>query len=159
MDFKGFSGPPLVGIGSPTRVDATPQMELGFRGTDTEGNEYVYVRGVANAASGDVVTILGTYAVVRILPEQNGPVGVLAAAIGADQYGWALRKGVATVRAATGAAAGANVFAVTAVAGQVDDGSVVGGHVLNAMFTSAEANDMATVLVAYPFIVSTIPAA
>lgn len=95
------------------------------RGQDTtygEG-EFVYLKGVASTAVGDVVIFdqrAGT--TTRAVAGSRGPAAVAMSANVANQYGWYQISGSAVVKSATAAANG-SVY-LTATAGTVDDAVV-----------------------------------
>ena len=101
------------------------------------GGEFVYLKGVASTAVGDVV-IYDQYAgtTTRAVAGSRGPVAVAMSANVASQYGWYQISGSAVVKCGT-VAANAPLY-VTATAGTVDD-AVVSGDKIDA-FVSKTAN-------------------
>lgn len=141
-DWKHTS--PEIGLQSISSVSATPQHPLGTvrtavdRGDNGNGEgEFIYVKGVASGARGAWVTINQDDGSCTLLAANAiGPVGILMAALGATDYGWAQIGGKAVGKALAAFADNANVYA-TATAGSVDDAVVAGDRVKRAKGASA----------------------
>jgi hypothetical protein len=132
---------PRVGA-QPIAVTETTQLHpIGDRLFATDptygAGEFVYLKGVASTAVGDVV-IFDQYAgtTTRAVAGSRGPVAVAMSANVASQYGWYQIAGSAVVTCGT-VSANAPLF-VTATAGSVDD-AVVTGDKIDA-FVSKTAN-------------------
>lgn len=109
------------------------------RGNDStygEG-EFIYLRGVASTAVGDLVIYdqRSGVATTRTVAGSRGPVAVAMSANVAGQYGWYQISGAAVVNSNT-AVANASVY-VTATAGQVDDAVVSTDKVDGARYKTA----------------------
>ncbi len=98
--------------------------------------EYIYLKGVASTAAGDVVVYdqkAGT--TVRLVDDVSGGIGLVAVAMSAcvaSNYGWYCISGVVPVSAAATVVAGLPCY--MAAAGQIDD-DVVAGDLITGMFT------------------------
>lgn len=126
-------------IGETSTVQKHP---LGTRviGTDpTYGDaEFIYLKGVANTAVGNLVTYDAKDGVtVRTVAASKGPCAVAMSANVADQYGWYCVK-AANVPITCAAAAAVDVaLYVTATAGAVDDAVVAGQGIVGAVLNTA----------------------
>lgn len=155
MAFQGFSGPKMAGVGSPFQVDTTPLVPVGTMATDTEGNEYIYLKGVASVVAGDWVTYSGAYQAARLAGNAIGPVAVFLAAVVADRWGWAARKGqIAGTNSDTISAA--SKLYIDGTAGRVDEDVVAGDLVANAYAIAADVSNKVTVNIHYPFVTDTL---
>lgn len=155
----------LVGA-SITTVDTTQQWALGTRcrardvGSDAAGEaEYIYLKGVASTAAGDVVVYDPKGATtVRLNDDVSGGIGLVAVAMAAtvgSTYGWYAIFGAVPVLAGS-VAAGAAVY-MTSTLGQIDD-AVVTGDLITGMFTqSTDSGSFAYCLLAYPFVYQAVP--
>lgn len=140
--------------GDTAKIDTTLVHPLGTRAFDANGNEYIYLQGVASTVAGDWVVYDEDLLTTRMTSASRGPVAVAMAAIVASSYGWyAIFGDVATANAISGGAAADNaqVYA-TSTDGQVDDVDVAGSLVIGAVFRSAESGGAAEVQLSYPYI-------
>ncbi len=147
------SGAGVVG-GALATVDAAGSQRnpLGMRSFDENGNEYVYLQGVASTIVGSwivypsssFVTILGVTGGTAI-----GKVAVATAAVGALAFGWYMIYGLATGSVATGGAGGKVWF--TATPGRVDNTDVAVELITGAIQVGATALNLATFDLCYPF--------
>lgn len=128
----------IVPAGSLTAVyDDATKYNVGERVLDENGNEYIFLKGVAFTVAGSwviydedgVTTLLGI--------NQIGPVGIAQAAIVANKYGFYMLFGSTTLAQAAGAIADNGNLYATATAGAVDDAIVAGDRVKNAIARSA----------------------
>lgn len=125
-----------------SETSTTLQLPLGTRvraydPTYAEG-EFVYLKGVASTAIGDVV-IFDQYAntTTRVVAGSRGPAAIAMSANVANQYGWYQISGSAVVKTAAGVAANARPYA-TATAGSIDDAVVAGDAIDGARFKTAD---------------------
>ena len=119
-----------------TAVDSTQKQTLGQLSKDSQGNENIYLQGVANTAVGSAVTFNpGTFATTLFAPAAAGRVAFALAAVGANQFGWYCVKGVAPCVTASATVVGAAVFG-SGSAGQVDDAVVATDRIENAYFAT-----------------------
>lgn len=135
--------------GAISDVDSTPKYEIGERLMDNQGNQYVYLQGVASTVVGSVVTYDELGVTTLLAANAIGPIAVAMGICTAGLYGLYLVFGSAPAKAGTVADNG-NVYA-TATAGTVDDAVVAGDRVKCALFRSADAAGLATMQVWFPF--------
>jgi hypothetical protein len=137
-----------------TTVDATARTTVGTRAVDANGNEYIYLKGVASTAANSVVTYKGDYTTSLSVANDVGLIAIAMAATVASTWGWYLVKGTGTVVANNAIAANKGLY-LTATPGAVDDASVAGDCIFG--LTSYGTNIVAgtgtcTILVNYPFV-------
>lgn len=106
-------------------------------GTTAYGyGEFIYVKGVASCAAKDWVGVPSdNFTLVRAIANGDYPVGVAMAALTASYYGWVQIQGKALGNCLTLFADNGKVF-LTATAGSVDDASVAGDFIFNALGAS-----------------------
>lgn len=153
-----FVGHGLAAVGAPGDIHTTQRNPLGMRLIDTDGNEWVYLAGVASCVEGDWVTYNATtYVAVRLTANAVGMVAIAPAAIVAADWGWFLVKGFyATANCDVVAAAG-GLF-IDATDGRVDDDSVAGDFVNGAVSTAASSANKVAVQISHPYVTNTVPA-
>ena len=100
------------------------------------GGRFVYAKGVASTAVGDVVTIATGFTTVRGVASGRGKVAVAMSANVANQYGWYQVEGEAVVNAAGTIVASTPAY-LTATAGSVDDAVVSGDKIDGFVFSAA----------------------
>lgn len=137
-----------------TTVDASALFTVGQRAFDTNGNEYVYLNGVASCAVGDWVVYTAAGAVgSRLYGTGLGSVAVALAAVDASHYGWFQIYGLAT---ATVVATGGVRLYTNAVTGQALATVVTGGLIHGAVTIAGNGNTVTgsttSVQIAYPFV-------
>jgi hypothetical protein len=146
-------------VGNPGDIHTTQRNVLGTRARDSDnGNEYIYLVGVANTAAGDWVNFNSTaYQTIRLVKNAVGRVAIATAAVLATQYGWYLIKGFYTGALTDGAvlAAGA-VFGVSA--GAVSGSSSAGDLVNGANALAVDVGTLANVHISHPYVSDTAPA-
>ena len=135
-----------------TQVDDSAEYALLTRTQDADGNEYIYLKGVASTVAGSVVTYDEAGQTTLIAANAVGPVAVAMAAIVADKYGWYQVFGSGTA-AAAGAVADNAALYISATAGKVDDAVVTGDCIIGmvARAAIAAAGDLAVQL-SYPVV-------
>jgi hypothetical protein len=124
--------------GAVTKIDDSAEVALGSRALDTEGNEYVYLEGVASTVDGDFVTYNKDYLTARLTTSTApGPVAVAKAATVANKFGWYQVGGqIAAANVATHTDGQALLFrsstagrvTTTAATGEQIAGAVSGGN-------------------------------
>jgi len=129
-------------------VDTTAKYTVGSIVEDGNGNEYIYLLGVAGVALGSCVSYNpATFATTIGSGASAGRLAFAMAAILATQYGWFCIKGNAPcVTAGTTVAAAA---AFLAAAGAIDDAVVATDRIENAYFTTTT-TPAGTVSIIYP---------
>ena len=126
-----------IGVQAITDRSTTQNHPLGFEveAEDTTwGNGlFTYVKGVASGEVNEWVTFdLHNSATVKLAANAKGTVGITKSTLTASYYGWIQRGGIATGQCLTAFADNGKVFA-TGTAGSVDDASVAGDLVSNAV--------------------------
>lgn len=161
MSFQGFSYPAINGVGNPSTVYDSAIVAVGTRVQDTDGNEYIFLPGVASVVAGDVVTYNpATFATTRLAANAVGPVAIFFAAVVAGKYGWAGARGTfAGVNCDAGVVAGAALY-IDGTTGRVDDTKVVGDLIVGAYAASADSSNKCSVLLStQSFVTDVLPAA
>jgi hypothetical protein len=118
-----------------TEVHSTQKYRLGTRKRGVNGNEYIYLKGVANVVDGSWVTIASGYVAVLAVADGQGMVAVANAAVdSATEYGWFTIWGQedALCLASFDGTNGAGVY-LTSTDGSVDDTDVAGDAVHGAI--------------------------
>lgn len=144
--------------GKPGDIDTVQRNPLGATAKDVDGNEWIYLAGVASCVEGDWVTFNATtYVAVRLIADAVGKVAIAPAAIVAANWGWFLRDGFyPTANSDTVAAAG-GLF-IDGTTGRVDDQSVAGDFVNGAVSLGADTANKLAVQISYPYVTNTVPA-
>jgi len=147
-----FRTPVVASLGTAS-LDATALNRVGTVAIDTDGNEWIYLLGVASVIAGSWVAYDELFATLGldtdVAASITSPVAVAGAACVAALYGWFGIKGKFSAAAATVADNG-KVFATSTVF-VCDDASVAGSQIVPAMWRSADASSLATVQIDHPF--------
>lgn len=145
-----LSGRSQIFAGDTSLIDTTAQHKLGTRAFDVDGNEYIYLLGVASTAAGSWVTFDEAHVTTLATTGAQGRVGVAMAAIVASSYGWYQIYGKNTIALAlTGFLDNAFVY-LTSTAGSVDDTVVAVSKVVGAFGRGAVSGGVITVELNYP---------
>ncbi len=123
--------------GSTAVIDDQAMHLLGTRSFDKDGNEYIYLKGVASTAAGDWVSFDEAHATIRAIADAVGRIAIAMAAIVANKYGWYLIYGTHPTAAVKTAFADNGICYLTSTAGSVDDTDAAGDLVLGAIGRSA----------------------
>ena len=137
--------------GSLTQVDDEAKYTLGTRTQDVDGNEYIYLKGVASTAEHSWVSFDEAYQTTLLAANAKGRVAIAMAAIVADKYGWYQIYGKGTGKVLASFADNGVPFC-TSTAGSVDDAAVTGDLIVGAMGRSAISGGVATMELNYPFV-------
>lgn len=118
-----LTGYPQVTTGDTAQIDSTQRLALGTRSYDPDGNEYIYLKGLASTVAGDWVAFDEDHITTRLITNCLGRVGVAMAAITGDKYGWYQIYGycVKALAISGGSCGKDKVIYTTTTAGQVDD--------------------------------------
>lgn len=137
---------------APTQVDTTAQTSLGNKLTDSKGNRFVYLKGVAGVVAGDfVVYDVLSNQTIRAVANSKGPGGFSHAAIGAGQFGWFQIEGWHPAVNAAGAIAINSAVGTNATTGSIG-ASAAGAKIENVFTTAAAAaNKVAVMITAQPY--------
>lgn len=150
--MPNLTGAPQIFSGDTDVVDTVLQHPLGSRAYDSDGNEYIYLEGVADTAQYDAVTYDENYATTRSTANAVGCLAVAQAAIVASSYGWYLIKGSGTVNVAAAVTADKQLY-LTATAGHLDDADVAGDAVIGMISrTAATGEGTVTAQLNFPFV-------
>lgn len=142
---------PQIFAGDTSAVDSSAYNPLGTRARDADGNEYIYLKGVASTTANSWVSFDENHETTLLAANAKGRVAIAMAAIVADKYGWYQIYGEGTGKVATGFADNGLVYA-TSTGGTVDDDVVTGDLVVGAIGRSAISSGLATMELNYPFI-------
>lgn len=151
--MPNLSGHIQITAGDTSVIDTVQQHTLGMRAMDIDGNEFIYLQGVASTVAGDWVVYDEDGITIRLLNTSSGPAAVAMAAIVASRYGWYQVFGhVATANVISGGGALDNALLyATATAGQLDDVDVSGDLVIGTISRSAESSGTLECQINYPF--------
>ncbi len=154
MATPNKTGYPLASEGLLTDIDAAARNILGLRQFDDQGNEYVYLEGVASTVVGSCVTYgltAASFAQTALsVTGVKGPVAFAMAAVLAGQFGWYQIYGVAQALFNGAAVAGAPLY--SASTGKVDDAVVSGDQIDGAIVAGTVASAvLGPVFISYPF--------
>lgn len=132
-------------------INTGKRYRLGTR-RQLNGNEYIYLQGVASTAVGTWVSFDELGVTTRLVANNKGRVGIAMAATVASTYGWYQIYGSAQGLALTLFADNGAVY-TTGTAGSVDDTDVATEAVIGAVGRSAvnETTLIATFELNYPF--------
>lgn len=151
--------PQLIGhlmavVGDTSAIHDAALNPLGSVAYDKDGNEYIYLKGVASVAAGSWVAYDDTRATALLDTDVAttlvGPLAVAMAAVVATKYGWFARVHTSVSAAAATVADNAKVFP-TATAGTCDDTGTGGQQILGAVWRSADAAGFANVQIDRPW--------
>ena len=130
----------------------TQELPLGTRMMGEDGNEYIYLQGVASTIVGSWVTFDEAGLTTLTVADAVGSLGIAMSACVANEFGWYQIFGSATGASADDVADNAAVY-LTATAGKCDDAVVAGDRVKGAARWRAAGTGATTVAVqiAYPY--------
>lgn len=140
-------------VGKPTDIDDSALNPLGCERLASDGNTYKYLKGVASVIAGSWVAYDEAFVTAGLDTDVAtsivSSVGVFAAAVVANKFGWACIDGSIAAGAGTVADNG-KVFATSTVF-ICDDASVAGSQIVPAVWRSADSGGLATVEIHRPF--------
>lgn len=139
---------------SVTAVGTTQLMPLGTRITDTNGNEFIYMKGVSGVtATSNWVSFDEDHVTTLLAANAVGRVAVAMGVCDANtKFGWFQIYGKCAVAATDAVAVDKQVY-IDATAGRVDDGAVTGDIVIGAITRSTDSStNIATVELNYPMV-------
>jgi hypothetical protein len=144
--YRDAAGHPMVLSGKSVQdIDEVSAVQNYALGTRVKGYdavlgeaEFIYCKGVAATAAGDVVTINPDFTTTRSNgAAAKGAAGVAMAALVADRYGWYCIKGRCVVTIAADVTANLPAYVVDATAGIVADDIVATNHVVGMVLEAA----------------------
>ena len=147
-----LTGYNTVFAGDTTSIDSELKHPLGTRACDANGNEYIYLTGVASTTAGYIVTFDELHITTLGVANAKGRVAVAMAATVASTYGWYQIRGKNTTVGVRGAVSDNGLMYLTASAGLVDDADVAGDLIIGMIARSAAggAGSSLTVELNYP---------
>ncbi len=136
-----------------TQVDDTALLTVGRLYTDTNGDVYIYLKGVVNVLTGWVVSFIvtttGLSTTAEIVTTAVGHVGVAMGAIVAGKFGWFQVAGLNLVcKCDTSAAIGQAYIGGTT--GGVDDNAISGDLIHGMQIVVADSSNVCGVYLTYP---------
>lgn len=146
-----LTGFPQSFDGDTSDVHSSAKHQVGTRAFDADGNEYIYLKGVANTTAGSWVTFDEVMQTALLTSNAVGRVAIAMAAIVADKYGWYQIYGKNTI-AKTDTVAADKALYIDGTDGRVDDADAAGDMVMGALSRSADTSNVATVELNYPFV-------
>lgn len=149
--MANLSAKPALFDGDTSDVHTTLQHPLGTRACDTDGNEYIYLQGVASTAAGSWVSFDENHETTLLAANAVGRVAIAMAAIVASSYGWYQIYGKNEIAATDTIAADAALY-IDGTAGRADDAAVSGDKINGAVSRSADTSNVATVELNYPYV-------
>lgn len=154
--MTALTGYTKVFDGDTDAVDSYENNPVGTRAFDKNGNEYIYLKGVADTEAGSWVTFDEDGATTLSDENALGRVAIAMAAITADKYGWYQIYGKNTIAliGGTDAVDDNSELYLTASPGRVDDADVAGDLIKGAISRSAPdaAGSPLTVELNYPVV-------
>jgi len=138
--MTNLTGPTQLFGSDTTVVDSTLKHPLGTKAFDADGNEYIYLKGVASTARGLAATYDEAYLTTLTVADAVGPVAFAQAATIADTYGWYLINGTMADAQSAAAVADNKTLSLTATAGKLDDADVAGDAIIGCWSRSAPAS-------------------
>lgn len=139
-------------VGAPGEVHSSQLNPLGTRAFDQDGNEYIYLSGIASTAAGKWVTFDENFATALLTANAVGPVAIATAASDvATEFGWYQIYGVNTAASTDTVAADKQLF-IDATDGRADDAVVSGDLIVGAVSRTADTSSVATVFLNYPYV-------
>ena len=134
------------------QIDTVKQFSLGYT-VDMGDSAFVYVQGVTSGAANAFATYTSAGVTTLLAGNAVGLVGVFCAALDATtKYGWLQVKALAGRNGSTDTVSANTVPYIDGTAGRVDDSSVAGDKVYNAMILTADTSNVATVYLNYPYV-------
>jgi len=138
-----FSGA-TIAPGDIDEVYSQTAVDLGTRIKDTDGNEYIFMNGVASTVKGSWVTYDEQHITTLLAASAKGPVAIAQAAIVASKYGWYCIWGKTLGCMAATTSDNAVTLSRETTDGYVGDVGTSGDIIYGAITRTAEADGAAT---------------
>lgn len=138
-----------------TAVDTAKKHQLGSRALDVDGNEYIYLTGVASTAAGSWVTFDELHITTLAVADAVGRVAIAMAATVASRYGWYQIYGKSTTAiAASPISDGEQLYLSATLSGKVEATNVAGDLIKGVLARGAAGADTSpfTIEMSYPFV-------
>lgn len=132
-------------------VHDSAKHKLGTRAWDEDGNEYIYLQGVASVGAGSWVSFDEALATLLLTANAVGRVAIAMAAVVASKYGWFQIYGKNTVAKTDTIVADKGLY-IDGTDGRADDAGVAGDLIHGAISRSADTSNVATVEINYPYV-------
>jgi len=129
-------------VGAPGEVHDTQKNPLGAVRLFSDGNHYIYLKGVTSCADGLVVVFQpGIWTAVLAATGVKGSVAIATAAVdAATEYGWFTYIGSDTITVRSATTSNTALF-IGGVSGYVSSTAVKGDQILNMMIRNAAGAD------------------
>lgn len=137
---------PWVTSGDTSIVDTAKEHELGTRAFDENGNEYIYLTGVASTAAGSWVSFDEVHITTLTVANALGRVAVAMAATVASTYGWYQIYGKSTTALSASPVTDNDALFLHATAGHACGTDVAGDFIVGAISRSANASSASAVI-------------
>ena len=121
-----------------SQIDFSPLYTIGTKTTLRDGNEYVYLRGVAGTMVGSwiIYNHLGDTALIAV--GLNGPIAIAMAPIIADRWGWYCIQALRIdARIAPNTPVNASIIGRQGADGDAGSGMAAGDEIFNVMCRAA----------------------
>lgn len=139
-------------VGASDEVHTTQKNPINCHAEDAQGNEYIYLVGVASTIAGSVVTFDEAGVTTLLAANAKGPVAVAQAATVASTWGWYMVRGSCSVDVVANSADNATMGRET-TDGKVGDGRAAGDQIANFFARGATtAAALATCQFCYPYV-------
>ena len=150
--MAGLTGYTKVFAGDTTDVDTALKCPLGTRAYDANGNEYIYLTGVASTAVGSWVTFDEAHITTLAVADAKGRVAIAMAATVASTYGWYQIYGKSITGLCSTPTADNDILYLTASPGMVS-GTDVAGDLISGTIARGAASPtvVLTVELSYPY--------
>lgn len=153
--MANLTGRAQIFSGDTSVIDTTKNHALGTRAVDENGNEYIYLEGVASTVAGTWVSFDEAFATTRLVTNAIGSVAVAMAAIVASRYGWYQIYGKNTIALGnSGNVADNGQLYTTGTDGVVDDADAANEMVIGAWSRSADSSGVFTAQLNYPIVIN-----
>lgn len=149
----------MIKLSTPlTNIDSTPKFTAGTRTMTKDGNEYIYLPGVASVAQYDWVLWSTASAhsygsVTRMVLAKTGLVGIAQAAIVEGKHGWFQTSGIGWAKAGAGAISSGSTLYACGTTATADAAVTAGAQILNSLtLGTSAAGGTVLVYIDRPFI-------
>jgi hypothetical protein len=143
----------MIKIADTLTSHGSAKYSLGTRTTDKDGNEYIYLQGVASTVAYDWVSYGTVYISARLVNSVKGPIAAAQAATVANENGWYQIKGTGSAKTSNSSAVNLNCY-TCGVTGAVTTESATTGSVIFGVISGQVNTGTATtkVYMNYPWI-------
>lgn len=142
---------PIAHHSDTATIDTSAKAPVGTRAKDKNGNEYIYLLGVASTAAGSVVTYDEAGVTTLIAANAIGPVAVAEAATVANTYGWYAIKHLGKLCACDATIADNAKVYIDGTSGRIDDAVVAGDQIMGMVTRGTDTANFVLVQLDYPY--------